>query len=147
MAQSGQSNVRLHGCVMTPRQLMTQADIGRVEIPHRSSPPVVLSFSVEARRHWAVKRRELITLLGSAAAWPFVARAQQSGKLPTIGFLGALTPSTQSQWTAAFAKRLHELGWIDGRNVAIEYRWAEGRDVRYAEIAAEYVQRNVDVIV
>src|SRR5262249_20868048 len=112
-----------------------------------ADPLVVLSFSVEARRHWAVKRRELITLLGSAAAWPFVARAQQSGKLPTIGFLGALTPSTQSQWTAAFAKRLHELGWIDGRNVAIEYRWAEGRDVRYAEIAAEYVQRNVDVIV
>ena len=94
-----------------------------------------------------MKRREFITLLGGAAAWPLAARAQQPGKLPTIGFLGADTPSTESQRVAAFVQRLRELGWIDGRNLAIEYRWAEGRNERYAEIAAEFVRLKVDVIV
>jgi len=95
-----------------------------------------------------IGRREFITLLGgAAAAWPVAARAQQPGKLPTIGFLGATTPSAQSQWTAAFVERLRELGWIEGRNVAIEYRWMEGRNERVAEIAAEFVQLRVDVIV
>ena len=95
-----------------------------------------------------MRRREFITLLGgAAAAWPLAARAQQPGKLPTIGFLGATTPSAQSQWTAAFVERLRELGWIEGRNVAIEYRWMEGRNERVAEIAAEFVQLRVDVIV
>ena len=73
------------------------------------------------------RRKFLATLGGAAAAWPLAARAQQPGKLPTIGFLGAGTPSTQGQWSAAFVQRLRELGWIEGRNVAIEYRWAEGR--------------------
>jgi len=69
-----------------------------------------------------VKRREFTMFIaGSAAAWPLAARAQQTAKLPTIGFLGANTPATQSQWTAAFVHRLRELGWIDGRTVAIEY--------------------------
>ena len=95
-----------------------------------------------------IGRREFMTLLGGAAAtWPMAARAQQPGKLPTIGFLGATTPSAQSQWTAAFVERLRELGWIEGRNVAIEYRWMEGRNERVAEIAAEFVQLRVDVIV
>jgi putative ABC transport system substrate-binding protein len=76
------------------------------------------------------------------AAW-----AQQPAKLPTIGFLGAATESSWSQPTAAFVQRLRELGWIEGRTVAIEYRWAEGRDQRYSEIAAEFVQQKVDVIV
>jgi putative tryptophan/tyrosine transport system substrate-binding protein len=93
-----------------------------------------------------VKRREFITLLGGAAAWTVAARAQ-TAKLPTIGFLGALSPSAASQWTAAFVQRLRELGWIEGRTVAIEYRWAEGHNARLAEIAAEFVQRKVDVIV
>ena len=94
-----------------------------------------------------MKRREFITLLGgAAAAWPFAARAQQAGKQPTIGFLGA-APSIESQRIAAFVQRLRELGWIDGRNLAIEYRWAEGRDERYTEIAAELVRLKVDVIV
>jgi hypothetical protein len=66
-----------------------------------------------------VKRREFIALAGGAAAWPLGARAQQPGKLPTIGFLGTTTPSAQNQWTAAFVQRLRELGWIEGRNVAI----------------------------
>jgi putative tryptophan/tyrosine transport system substrate-binding protein len=95
-----------------------------------------------------MKRREFITLLGGAAvAWPFGARAQQAGKLPTIGFLGATTPATWSLFVAAFVQRLRELGWIEGRTVVIEYRWAEGRGERFAEIAAEFVRLKVDVIV
>src|SRR5215467_2915654 len=95
-----------------------------------------------------MKRREFITLLsGAAAAWPFAARAQQPlGKVPTIGFLGA-TPSIESPRVAAFVQRLRELAWIDGRNLAIEYRWAEGRNERYAENAAEFVRLKLDVIV
>jgi putative tryptophan/tyrosine transport system substrate-binding protein len=93
-----------------------------------------------------MKRRAFITLLGSAATWPLAARAQQV-RLPTIGFLGAATPSVWAPWIAAFEQRLRELGWIEGRTVAIDYRWAEGRSERYAEIAAEFVQRKVDVIV
>jgi putative tryptophan/tyrosine transport system substrate-binding protein len=94
-----------------------------------------------------VRRREFITLLGGAAAWPLAAHAQQSGKLPIIGFLGASTPSGWRLWVAAFERRLRELGWIDGRTVAIEYRWAEGRTERYTEIAAEFVRLKVEVIV
>jgi putative tryptophan/tyrosine transport system substrate-binding protein len=94
-----------------------------------------------------MRRRELITLLGGAvAAWPLAARAQQLGKLPTIGFMGATTPSAGGQLLAAFVARLRELSWVDGRNVAIEVRWAEGRSERFAEIAAEFVRRKVDVI-
>src|SRR5262245_1462419 len=86
-----------------------------------------------------VRRREFITLLGGAAvAWPLAANAQQSGRLRTIGFLGQSTRSAASEWVAAFVQRLRELGWIEGRNVAIEYRWAEGREERFAEIAAEF---------
>jgi putative ABC transport system substrate-binding protein len=95
-----------------------------------------------------VKRREFITLLGSAAAaWPLAARAQQPAKVPIIGFLGPGSPSAWSAWTAAFVQRLRELGWIEGRTVAIEYRWAEGSTERFGEIAAEFVRLKVDVIV
>jgi putative tryptophan/tyrosine transport system substrate-binding protein len=94
-----------------------------------------------------IRRREFIVMLGgAAAAWPLAARAQQAGKLPTIGFLGA-SPSIESQRVAAFVQRLRELAWIDGRNLAIEYRWAEGRNERYTEAAAELVRLKVDVIV
>ena len=94
-----------------------------------------------------MRRREFIAGLGSAAAWSLAARAQQPAKLPTIGFLGSATASTESERVAAFAQRLRELGWIDGRNVAIEYRWSEGRNERYAEIVAEFVRLKVEVIV
>ena len=93
-----------------------------------------------------LKGREFIALLGGAAAWPLAARAQQTSKLPTIGFLGTASASAWAPWTAAFVRRLRELGWIDGRTVAIEYRWAEGRREGFAEIAAEYVRLKVDVI-
>jgi len=94
------------------------------------------------------RRKFLATLLGgAAAAWPLAARAQQAAKLPTIGFLGTNTPSAQSRWTAAFVQRLRELGWIEGRTFTIEYRWAEGRSERFAELATDFVRLKVDVIV
>jgi hypothetical protein len=93
------------------------------------------------------RRREFITLLGGAAVtWPLVAQAQQPA-MPVIGFLVAGTPLSHGQWVAAFVQRLRELGWIEGRTIAIEYRWGEGRNERFAEIAAEFVRRKVDVIV
>jgi putative ABC transport system substrate-binding protein len=94
-----------------------------------------------------MKRREFITLLGGATVFPLAARAQQPAKLPTIGFLGPNTPSLDSRRVGAFVQRLRELGWIESRNVAIEYRWAEGRTERLAEFAAEFVRLKVNVIV
>jgi putative ABC transport system substrate-binding protein len=95
-----------------------------------------------------MRRREFIAFVsGTAVAWPLTARAQKSGKVPTVGFLGATTPSVWSAFVAAFLQRLRELGWIDGSTVAIEYRWAQGRDELYAEFAAEFVRLKVDVIV
>jgi putative ABC transport system substrate-binding protein len=94
-----------------------------------------------------MRRREFIAGLGSIAAWPLAARAQQPGKLPTIGYLGGTAPLIESQWVATFVQRLRELGWIEGRTVAIEYRWTEGRAERAAETAAEFVRMKVDVIV
>ena len=95
-----------------------------------------------------IGRREFITLLGGAAvAWPFEAHGQQPGKLRTIGFSGQSTRSAASEWVAAFVQRLHELGWIEGRTVTIEYRWSEGRAERFAQIAAEFVRLKVDIIV
>jgi putative tryptophan/tyrosine transport system substrate-binding protein len=95
-----------------------------------------------------VRRRQFIALVGSVTTgWPLIARAQQAPKLPTIGFLGSSTSSAMTAWIAAFVQRLHELGWIEGRTVAIEYRWGEGRDERYAQIADEFVRLKVNVIV
>ena len=91
-----------------------------------------------------MRRREFITLLGAAVALPCPTRAQQAGKLPIIGFLGSSDASTQTQWLAAFTQRLGEIGWIDGRTAKIDVRWAEGRNDRSAEIAAEFVALKVD---
>ena len=93
-----------------------------------------------------IQRREFMTLFGGALTWPLVARAQQPAKLPTIGFLGQSTRSAGSKWVAAFVQRLRELGWSEGRTIAIEYRWGEGREERFAEVAAEFVRLKVDVI-
>ncbi|MFL6974826.1 MAG: ABC transporter substrate binding protein, partial [Xanthobacteraceae bacterium] len=90
-------------------------------------------------------RRSLIMLFGGAAAWPLAASAQS--KLPIIGFLGAASASVMGAWTAAFAQRLREFGWIEGRDITIEYRWAEGRADRLVELAAELVRLNASVIV
>ena len=92
-------------------------------------------------------RRDFITLVGSAAAALPLAAHAQPAKVPTIGFLGASTSSAWSPWTAAFVQRLRELGWIEGRTAAIEYRWAEGHTERFGEITAEFVRLKVDVIV
>jgi ABC-type uncharacterized transport system substrate-binding protein len=94
-----------------------------------------------------MERREFIAALGGAAAWPLAARAQQRAKLQTIGFLGPTTPDAWSQYVTVFVQKLHELGWIEDRTVAIEYRWAEGRSERFADIAAEFVRLKVDIIV
>jgi len=89
-----------------------------------------------------MERREFITLLGGVAVtWPVAANAQQALKSrPTIGFLGTNTPSAQEQWTVAFVQRLHELGWIEGQTVEIQYRWGEGRTERFTALATELVR-------
>ena len=95
-----------------------------------------------------MRRRDFITgIAGSAAAWPLAARAQPRANLPTVGFLVPGTRSVWSEWVAAFARRLRDLGWIEGHTVAIDYRWAEEKKERFDEIAAEFVRLNVDVIV
>ena len=94
-----------------------------------------------------MRRREFIKVFVGSAVWPLAARAQQAARLPTIGYMGAGSQATWSTWTAAFVKRMRELGWIEGRTVTIEYRWAEGRRERFDEIAAEFVRLKVDVIV
>ena len=94
-----------------------------------------------------IGRREFITLLGGAAAgWPLALRAEQ-GKLRTVGFLGQSTRAAGSEWVAAFGQRLRELGWIEGRTITVEYRWAEGREERFGQGAAELVRLKVDVLV
>ena len=101
-----------------------------------------------------MRRRQFIALVGGGAAsipfavlWPLGARAQPRRKLPTIGVLGTSTPSAWTPWLTPFQQRLRELGWIEGRTIAIEYRWAESRNERGAEIAAEFARLKVDVIV
>jgi putative tryptophan/tyrosine transport system substrate-binding protein len=94
-----------------------------------------------------IRRREFFVTLGGAAAWPLAARAQQPGKLRTVGFSGQSTRSAESELVAAFTQRLHELGWMENRTIRIEYRWSEGRAERFAQIAAEFVRLKVDVIV
>jgi ABC-type uncharacterized transport system substrate-binding protein len=95
-----------------------------------------------------MKRRAFISLLGSAAAaWPLTARAQQPAKLPIIGYLGPSTRSIDVHRLGALVQRLRELGWIEGRTIVIEYRWAEGRNEHLAEVTAEFVRLKVDVIV
>ena len=93
------------------------------------------------------RRKFLAALGGVAAAWPLAARAQQAGKLPTIGFFSAGSAAALRDWVTALVQRLRELGWIEGRTVAMEYRWADGHNDRLAEIAAELVRLKVDVIV
>ena len=95
-----------------------------------------------------MRRRDFITLLGSAAAWPFAARAQQAAQMKRVGMLMGFTKDALGQISAkAFQQELERLGWTEGRSVAMEYRWAEGRTERYADIAAEFIRLKMDVIV
>jgi ABC-type uncharacterized transport system substrate-binding protein len=93
-----------------------------------------------------IRRREFIFTLGGAAAWPLAAHAQQPA-MSVVGYLSPTTASLDARRLGAFVERLRQLGWIEGRNITIEYRWAEGRADRAAEIAAEFVSSKVDVIV
>jgi putative tryptophan/tyrosine transport system substrate-binding protein len=94
-----------------------------------------------------MRRREFITLVGSAAAWPLAARAQKAGKAPRIGFLGLASPSTFASRLEAFRLGLRDFGYVEGTSITVEYRWAEGRYERLPELAAELVRSNVDLIV
>ena len=95
-----------------------------------------------------MRRREFITLLGGAmAAWPLVAQAQQAGKVARIGFLGATSPAGYGARVEALRAGLRELGYIEGTNLVLEYRWAEGNYDRLPALLAELIRSNVDIIV
>jgi putative ABC transport system substrate-binding protein len=94
-----------------------------------------------------MRRREFLTLVGGAAAWPLAARGQQPGRLPTIGYMGQGTQAAEAKRVAAFTGRLRELSWMEGRTVIIDYRWTEGRSDLAADIAGEFARRKVDIIV
>jgi len=120
-----------------------------IEIPQRSRlPPYrdVLSFPWEHGRDRTVQRREFIAALGSAAAWPLVALAQQQA-MPVIGFLDSSSADEYAPFVAAFRRGLNEAGFVEGRNVAIEYRWAGGGYDRLPAIAAELVRAPVAALV
>jgi hypothetical protein len=97
-----------------------------------------LAFGKGVIAGWHMQRRVFISGIGVATLWPFITRAQGPTRVPTIGFLGSTSPEMASHWMAAFLKRLRELGWIEGRTIAIEYRWADAHSERYSEIAAEF---------
>ncbi len=127
----------------------TRAVIHPRQEPYAGKPHVRIGAGRAMKRtSLPLQRREFVMLLGgTTAAWPLGARAQDRGKLPTVGFLVPNTRSAASEWIDAFVLRLHELGWVEGRTIAIEYRWVEGHTELFAEIAAEFAELKVNVIV
>jgi ABC-type uncharacterized transport system substrate-binding protein len=113
-------------------------------IGHPSDPVLVFGV-VLAFTSATLQRRSCIALLGSAASWPMPSLAQQTA-IPVIGWLSSTSPNEYALSLAAFRQALSEKGWIDGQNVAIEYRWAEGHYDRLPALAAELVSHKVDVI-
>jgi putative ABC transport system substrate-binding protein len=94
-----------------------------------------------------MQRREFITLVAGAAAWPLVARAQQAAKIPRVGLLSPFAPADTAPWHQAFLRGLSDLGWVDGKNIAIEYRYSDGRNDRLPELIGDLVRLKVDIIV
>ena len=92
-------------------------------------------------------RREFVAGFVAAIIWPWAGHAQQPARVRTVGLLGASSPDTAGPWIAAFVGRLGELGWTEGKNVVIEYRWAEGKYDRLPALAADLVARKVTVII
>jgi hypothetical protein len=128
---------------LTPKWPIREADINQIEIPQRSSAVLSLSKAWEVL---AVKRREFITLLGgTAAGWPLAAHVETT-KVARFGFLGLVSASSHASRTAAFRAGLRDLGWIEGRNLLLEFRWAEGNYDRLPILAEELLRLNIDVL-
>src|SRR5215470_220853 len=119
---------------------------GRRWTAHTANSSGLLDSRHPSHTEVPMRRIELAVALGLILA-PLTVEAQQAARLPTIGFLGASTTSAMRDMVASFVGRRHELGWMEGRNIAIEYRWADGRTERFAEISSEFVRLKVDVIV
>ncbi len=134
-------------CVRDARLYVRAAGNGRIGRP---SPNLLDTLSLcQQRRAWYrdfARVQGDKPLAGAAVVWPGAGSAQQTPKVPVIGLMGAGSAASQSHLTAAFLQRLRELGWTEGRNLRIEYRWGEGRNERFAEIAAEFVRLKVDLI-
>ena len=109
----------------------------------RSLPGMISGGTLEGAPCAGMRRREFVTLFGGAVAWPMVARAQQ---IPVVGFLGTSSADSVSDLLRAFHQGLAETGFTEGRNVALEYRWAEGKNERMPALANDLVSRNVTVI-